>query len=151
VRRFRKSVDDGIDLMLLTVAASFSSAADRNAAIDAYQRWDVGTETGEGRSAGRRIMSTAFLKLWASRSAKSSRDGKAPSAAEVKPGHRYVRRRKDNVTELATVMDLKSDAVGIPHVRFALAFEKPSIGRVEAGLRMLALSAFIAAYCQRMA
>lgn len=84
-------------------------------------------------------MSTAFLNLWAPR----------PRDAEVKPGHRYFRRRRDNVTELATVMDLKADAFGIPHVRFALVFEKPSIGRVEAGLRMLALNAFVDVYRQR--
>lgn len=85
-------------------------------------------------------MPTAFLNLWARR----ARD------IDVKPGCRYFRRRRDDVTELATVMDLKPDAFGIPHVRFALVFEKPSIGRVEAGLRMLALNAFVSAYRQRL-
>ncbi len=68
---------------------------------------------------------------------------------EVAPGHCYSRCRRDNVTERATVMELRADAHGIPHVRFALAFEKPSIGRVEGGLRMLALRAFVAVYRQR--
>jgi hypothetical protein len=85
-------------------------------------------------------MPSAFLNLWSPR----SRD------IDVKPGGRYFRRRRDNVTEFATVMELKPDAIGIPHVRFALVFEKPSIGRVEAGLRMLALNAFVAAYCHRV-
>lgn len=84
-------------------------------------------------------MSTALLNLWSPR----------PPDVEVKPGNRYFRRRRDNVTESATVMELKPDAFGIPHVRFALVFEKPSIGRVEAGHRMLALNAFVDAYRQR--
>jgi hypothetical protein len=86
-------------------------------------------------------MTSAFLRLW----------GQRPAPIEVRPGHRYCRRRRDNVTETATVTDLRPDAHGIPHVRFVLSFEERSIGRIEEGMRVLALPSFVAAYQERVA
>ena len=70
---------------------------------------------------------------------------------EVKSGDRFCRRRRDKVMELATVMDLRPDSLGIPHVHFKLTFEEPAIGRVEGGKRVLALDSFVEAYHQRLA
>ena len=69
--------------------------------------------------------------------------------AKIKPGHRYSRTRRGNVTETATVVDLREDIVGIPHVHFSLAFEEAAIGHIDAGNRVLALPFFIAIYQQR--
>jgi hypothetical protein len=69
--------------------------------------------------------------------------------AEIKPGHRYSRIRRGNVTETATVVDLREDIVGIPHVHFSLAFEEAAIGHIDAGNRVLALPSFVATYQQR--
>lgn len=69
---------------------------------------------------------------------------------EVKPGDSYRRPRGGRFTETATVLDLRTDPFGIPHVRFALAFDRPSVGRYEGGMRILALSSFIDVYCERI-
>jgi hypothetical protein len=70
---------------------------------------------------------------------------------DVKSGDRFCRRRRDKVMELATVMDLRPDPLGIPHVHFKLTFEKTAIGQVEGGKRVLALDSFVEAYHQRFA
>jgi hypothetical protein len=69
---------------------------------------------------------------------------------DVKPGHRFYRLRRGNVTETATVNDLRSDIVGIPHVHFSLAFEEAAIGCIDGGSRVLALPSFVATYQQRL-
>jgi len=68
---------------------------------------------------------------------------------EIKRGHRYFRTHRGNVTETATVVDLREDIVGIPHVHFSLAFEEAAIGYIDAGNRVLALPSFVAAYHPR--
>jgi hypothetical protein len=70
---------------------------------------------------------------------------------EVKAGDRFCRRRRDKVLETASVMELRPDSLGIPHVHFRLTFEEPAIGRVEGGKRVLALNSFVEAYHQRLA
>jgi hypothetical protein len=84
-------------------------------------------------------MSASLRRLWRDRA----------SMADIKPGHRYFRTRRGNVTETATVVDLREDIVGIPHVHFLLAFEEAAIGHVDAGNRVLALPSFVATYHQR--
>ncbi len=69
---------------------------------------------------------------------------------EVKAGDRFCRRRRDKVLETASVMELRPDPLGIPHVHFRLTFEEPAIGRVEGGKRVLALNSFVEAYHQRL-
>jgi hypothetical protein len=68
--------------------------------------------------------------------------------ADIKPGYRYFRTRRGNVMETATVVDLRGDIVGIPHVHFSLTFEESTIGLIEAGSRVLALPSFVATYQQ---
>ncbi len=48
------------------------------------------------------------------------------------------------------MLDLRFDSLGIPHVRFAVAFDRPSAGRYEGGLRILALRSFIDVYRERV-
>jgi len=69
---------------------------------------------------------------------------------ELKPGDLYRRPRRDRVAETATVLTLCADPVGIPHVRFNVAFDHVESGRVEGGMRILALRAFCEAYPERV-
>lgn len=69
---------------------------------------------------------------------------------ELKPGDSYRRPRRDRVAETATVLTLCADPVGIPHVRFNVAFDHAESGRLESGMRILALKAFCEAYCERV-
>ena len=49
--------------------------------------------------------------------------------------------------ERATVLELRPDLVGIPHVRFTVAVEHRDAGRVDIeGTRTLALSRFVDEY-----
>ncbi len=75
---------------------------------------------------------------------------KRPEPVDVKAGDRFCRRRRDKVLETASVMELRPDPLGIPHVHFRLTFEEPAIGRVEGGKRVLALNSFVEAYHQRL-
>lgn len=84
-------------------------------------------------------MTGSLPRLWRDRA----------SMADIKPGHRYFRTRRGNVMETATVVDLREDIVGIPHVLFSLAFEEAAIGHIDAGNRVLALPSFVATYQQR--
>jgi hypothetical protein len=70
---------------------------------------------------------------------------------DIQPGNRYCRKRRDNVTETATVLELRPDPFGIPHVRFTLAFEQPSLGCVSETRRVLALTSFVENYSERVA
>ena len=76
--------------------------------------------------------------------------GRAGIPPVVEPGVSYRRLTHTRLTETATVLDLRPDSFGIPHVRFAVAFERPEIGRYEGGLRILALRSFIDAYSERV-
>jgi hypothetical protein len=69
---------------------------------------------------------------------------------ELKPGDSYRRPRRDRVAETATVLTLCADPVGIPHVRFNVAFDHVESGRLEGGMRILALRAFCEAYSERV-
>jgi len=77
--------------------------------------------------------------------------GKGEAPTTVQPGNRFCRRRRDQVTETATVVALRPDPFGIPHVHFNLAFEQPSHGSINEGLRVLALRTFVDAYPERVA
>ena len=70
---------------------------------------------------------------------------------DLKPGELYRRPRRDRVAETATVLRLCDDSVGIPHVRFNVAFDHVESGRLEGGMRILALRAFCEAYSERVA
>jgi hypothetical protein len=84
-------------------------------------------------------MTGSLRKLWGAR---------RPDV-DVKPGHRFFRQRRGNVTETATVVDLRNSLSGITHVHFSLAFEESAIGHIDGGNRVLALPSFVATYQQR--
>lgn len=84
-------------------------------------------------------MTGSLRKLW----------GERRPVVDVKPGHRFFRRRRGNVTETATVVDLRNGIAGITHVHFSLAFEESAIGHIDGGKRVLALPSFVATYQQR--
>lgn len=84
-------------------------------------------------------MTGSLRKLW----------GERRPVIDVKPGHRFFRRRRGNVTETATVVDLRNGVAGITHVHFSLAFEECAIGHIDGGNRVLALPSFVATYQQR--
>ena len=75
---------------------------------------------------------------------------KAESRSSVEPGSRFCRRRRDRVTETATVLELRPDPFGIPHVHFTLAFQQPSQGSVYEGMRVLALRTFVDSFPERV-
>lgn len=73
-----------------------------------------------------------------------------PDAPEVKPGDAYRRSHGMGLTETATVLDLRTDPLGIPHVRFRVEFERAACESGETSQRVLALGAFLAAYRERL-
>jgi hypothetical protein len=70
---------------------------------------------------------------------------------DVRPGDRYCRHHGKGVVETATVVDLRNDPLGIPHVRFQVSFEREASEHTETSVRILALGAFRSAYCARPA
>jgi len=82
----------------------------------------------------------SIFKMWS----------KVGNQSSVEPGSRFCRRRRDHVTETATVLELRPDPFGIPHVRFTLAFEQPSHAAVYEGMRVLALRTFVDSYPERV-
>lgn len=70
---------------------------------------------------------------------------------DIKPGECYRRSHGLGLTETATVLDLRNDPLGIPHVRFCVRFERQASEHSETTLRILALGAFRSAYRERLA
>ena len=72
-------------------------------------------------------------------------------ADDIRPGNRYRRRLGSCLAATATVLELRSDLVGIPHVQFAIAVDG-SVARLSEGdTRVLALQSFIDTYRERLA
>ncbi len=69
---------------------------------------------------------------------------------EVKPGESFRRCGETRVAEIATVLGLRHDQLGIPHVLFTIAFECSDSNRFEEGARTLALNSFLDAYPERV-
>ena len=70
---------------------------------------------------------------------------------DVRPGDRYRRRLGSRLAATATVLDLRSDLVGIPHVQFAIAVDG-SVARLSEGdTRVLALQSFLDTYREHLA
>jgi hypothetical protein len=65
---------------------------------------------------------------------------------EMKSGDRYWRAVGDRALEMATVLDLRPDLVGIPHVHFSVAFGRSDAAPLDGGTRRLALSRFVGEY-----
>ena len=55
-----------------------------------------------------------------------------------------------HVAATATVLDLRSDLMGIPHVHFAIAVDRSAMGRPEVDTRVLALQSFLETYRERV-
>src|SRR3974390_1114180 len=80
--------------------------------------------------------------------------GRSPrrvQANDIRPGNRYRRQLGKCLAATATVLELRSDLVGIPHVQFAIAVDG-SVARLSEGdTRVLALQSFIDTYRERLA
>ena len=75
--------------------------------------------------------------------ARSSHRGQA---TDIRPGSRYRRRLGRCLAATATVLELRSDLVGIPHVQFAVTVDG-SVARLSEGdTRVLALQSFLDTY-----
>jgi hypothetical protein len=69
---------------------------------------------------------------------------------DIKPGDCYSRMHGLGLKETATVLDLRNDPLGIPHVRFSVRFERRASEHSETTFRLLALGAFRTAYRERL-
>jgi hypothetical protein len=69
---------------------------------------------------------------------------------DIKPGDSYSRNHGLGLKETATVLDLRNDPLGIPHVRFCVRFERQASEHIETNFRMLALGAFRSVYRERL-
>jgi len=70
---------------------------------------------------------------------------------DLKPGNRYRRQLSGRLAATATVLDLRPDLQGIPHVHFAIAVGGSCGGRVEGDTRVLSLQSFLDTYRERLA
>ena len=77
--------------------------------------------------------------------------GSARRAAQddLRPGNRYRRPLGAHFGAIATVLELRPDLVGIPHVRFTVTVDRSS-GQLAEDTRMLALQSFLETYCERV-
>ena len=72
-------------------------------------------------------------------------------ANDIRPGNRYRRQLGRYLAATATVLDLRSDLVGIPHVQFSLTVDG-SVARLSEGdTRVLALQSFLETYPEPLA
>ncbi|MGH7126338.1 MAG: hypothetical protein ACREFI_18330 [Stellaceae bacterium] len=65
---------------------------------------------------------------------------------EVRPGEIFRRRQQTQLVETATVVGLREDLLGIPHVQFKVAIECSDANCFEDNSRILAVEAFLEAY-----
>jgi hypothetical protein len=70
---------------------------------------------------------------------------------DIRPGNRYRRRLGSCLAATATVLDLRTDLVGIPHVQFAIAVDGSLARLSEGDTRVLALQSFLDTYHERLA
>ncbi len=69
-----------------------------------------------------------------------------PNHDDVKPGESFRRRQETQLVETATVLGLREDLLGIPHVQFKIAIECSDANCFEETSRILAVEAFLEAY-----
>jgi hypothetical protein len=70
---------------------------------------------------------------------------------DIRPGSRYRRQLGSCLAATATVLDLRSDLVGIPHVQFAIAVDGSAARLSEGDTRVLALQSFLDTYREPLA
>jgi hypothetical protein len=80
-----------------------------------------------------------------------SRSSRRMQPDDVKPGNRYRRQLRSRLATTATVLDLRSDLVGIPHVHFSIAVAGLGTRLSEGDIRVLALQSFLDTYRERVA
>src|SRR5215472_361522 len=71
-------------------------------------------------------------------------------ANDIRPGNRYRRQLGSGLAATATVLDLRSDLVGIPHVQFAITVDGSVVRLSEGDTRVLALRSFLDTYRERV-
>ena len=69
---------------------------------------------------------------------------------EVPVGAQFRRMQRHRVAELAEVVSVNTDRVGIPHVHYKVRFKRPEDDRPSVENRCLALSVFTELYRERM-
>lgn len=70
---------------------------------------------------------------------------------DIKPGNRYRRRLGSCLAATATVLELRSDLVGIPHVQFAVTVDGSMARLSDGDTRVLALQSFLDTYREPLA
>ena len=68
----------------------------------------------------------------------------------MRPGNRYRGSLGAHFSAIATVLELRPDLVGIPHVRFTVAVDRSSGAQFDQDTRVLALQSFLDTYCERV-
>ncbi len=74
-----------------------------------------------------------------------------PEFDTIPAGSVYRRVRRDNTVETATVLTVRDDSLGIPHVRYRVSIGRADNHVFEEGPRVLSLSCFAEHYLERMA
>lgn len=69
----------------------------------------------------------------------------------IRAGSVYRRVRRDNTVETATVLSIRDDSFGIPHVRYRVCIGRADHHILEEGPRVLSLSCFAEHYLDRLA
>jgi hypothetical protein len=71
--------------------------------------------------------------------------------SDVRPGSRYRRQLGKHLAATATVLELRTDLVGIPHVEFAVTVDGSAARLSEGDTRVLALQSFLDTYREPLA
>ena len=71
--------------------------------------------------------------------------------SDVRPGSRFRRRLGNRLAATATVLGLRPDLVGIPHVEFAITIDGSATRLSEGDTRVLALQSFLDTYREPLA
>src|ERR1700738_1329089 len=72
-------------------------------------------------------------------------------AKDIRRGNRYRRQLGNCLDATATVLDLRSDLVGIPHVLFSVTVDGSGTRLSEGEPRVLALQSFLETYHEPLA
>jgi hypothetical protein len=80
-----------------------------------------------------------------------TRSSRRAQPNELEPGNRYRRQLGSCLAATATVLDLRSDLVGIPHVHFSITVDGSGSRLSEGDTRVLALQSFLDTYRERLA
>lgn len=68
----------------------------------------------------------------------------------IRAGGIFRYRGPENLVETATVIGVSSDATGIPHVRYNVLIERPFLGRMADGPRILNIHTFMERFRERL-